>query len=108
MRLADLMPSQPVSRQIPASAAPFFQEYRFSDLDAEKDAFLVLERILRFGNREELHWLFHFYGEEKIKAWVGENGLRLLPYRRYNMWCTLLGLPRQEKPKTGVDRAWPY
>ncbi len=106
--MPDSASPQPVSRQIPASAAPFFQEYSFSDLDAEKDAYLVLERILRFGNREELYWLFHFYGEEKIKAWVSENGLRRLPYRRYNMWCILLGLPRQAKPKTGVDRAWPY
>ena len=106
--MADLMPSQPVSSQIPASAAPFFQEYHFSDLDAEKDANLVMERILAFGNREELRWLFHFYGEDKIKAWVSENGFRRLPYRRYNMWCMLLSLPKQAKPKTGVDRAWPF
>jgi len=102
------MPIQPVSRQIPASTAPFFQEYRFSDLDADKDLPLVIERILAFGNREELGWLFRFYGREKIKAWMSENGLRRLPYRRYNLWCVLLGLPRQERPKTGVERAWPY
>jgi hypothetical protein len=108
MRLPDLMPDQPVSRQIPASSAPYFQEYCFEELDAEKDSSLVMERILAFGDREELAWLFHFYGREKIKTWVGENGLRLLPYRRYNLWCVLLGLPRQDKLKTGVERAWPY
>jgi hypothetical protein len=108
MRLPDLMPTQPVSRQIPASAAPFFQEYRFSDLDPENDSSLVMERILAFGSREELGWLFRFFGRDKIKAWVGENGMRRLPYRRYNLWCVLLGLPRQDKPKIGVERAWPY
>jgi len=99
-----LIPPQPVSRQIPASTAPFFQEYHFGDLDAEKDAALVLERILAFGNREELSWLFSFYGREKIKVWVGENGLRRLPYRRYNMWCVLLDLPRPEKQEIGEGR----
>ncbi len=108
MHLPDLMPPQPVSRQIPTSTVPFFQEYRFDDLDAEKDAALVMERILALGSREELNWLFCFYGRQKITAWVGENGLRRLSYRRYNLWCVLLGLPRQDKPKTGVERAWPY
>jgi hypothetical protein len=106
--MPDSASPKPVSRQIPASAAPIFQEYRFNELDAEKDANLVMERILAFGNREELNWLFHFYDEMKIKTWLSENGLRRLPYRRYNMWCMLLGLPKQDKPKTGVDRAWPY
>lgn len=97
------MPAQLVPRQIPASAAPFFQEYRFSDLDVEKDSALVMERLLAYGNRDELNWLFHFYGQETIKTWVSENGLRRLPYRRYNMWCFLLGLPRKDKPKTGGE-----
>ena len=103
-----LVQTQPVPRQIPASAAPFFQEYPFNDLDSEKDAALVMERILALGNREELGWLFRFYGREKIRTWVGENGMHLLPYRRYNLWCVLLGLPRQGKPKIGVESAWPY
>lgn len=102
------MPEQPVSRQIPASSAPFFQEYRFEELDAEKDSSLVMERILAFGSQEELIWLFRFYGREKIKAWVNENGFRLLTYRRYNLWCVLLELPRQAKPKIGEERVWPY
>ncbi len=102
------MPDPSISRQIPASARPFFQEYRFEDLDADHDSALVMERILTYGSQEELAWLFHFYGREKIKAWVKENGFRRLPYLRYNLWCVLLELPRQAKPKVGEERAWPY
>jgi hypothetical protein len=47
MPLADFMPSQPVSHQIPASAAPFFQEYSFSDLDDDKDADLMFDNADR-------------------------------------------------------------
>ena len=62
MTLPDHMPPQPVSHQIPASTAPFFQEYCFIDLDADKDADLVIERILALGSREELGWPFCFFG----------------------------------------------
>jgi hypothetical protein len=101
LRLPDLTPDQPVSRQIPASPAPFFQGYCFEELDAAKDSSLVMERILAYGSQEELIWLFRFYGRKKIRTWVNENGFRLLTYGRYNLWCVLLGLSRQDKLKTG-------
>jgi hypothetical protein len=98
----------PLSSQIPDSSAPFFQEYHFEDLDVEKDSFVILERILSFGNREELAWLFHCYGKEKIENWVVDYGARRLPWRRYNLWCVLLDLPIVERSKIREPRAWPY
>lgn len=98
------MSTHPVPHHIPASAAPFFQEYRFETLDAEADGALVIERILAFGNREELAWLFHDYGRERIKNWVSENGARRLPWRRCNLWRVLLDLPQTPRG----PQAWPY
>ena len=98
------MTTHPFSSLIPASAAPFFQEYRFETLDAEADAPLVIERILAFGNREELAWLFHYYGRERIRDWVSENGQRRLGRRRCNMWQVLLDLPQTPRG----PQAWPY
>ena len=54
--------------EIPISAAPFFQEYVFSDLDADKHAGLVLERLLAYGDRQEVRWLFDTYGGSRIAA----------------------------------------
>jgi len=98
------MSTQSIPNQIPASTAAFFQEYRFETLDAEADAALVLERILAFGNREELAWLFHYYGRERIRDWVSENGLRRLPWRRCNLWRVLLDLSQISRG----PQAWPY
>ena len=77
---------------IPVSAKPFFQEYTFSKLDPREHASLVMERILAYGNRAEVRWVFDFYGVSQLQKWVSEDGLRLLPKRRYHLWCVVLDL----------------
>ena len=85
-----------MSPVIPASSAPFFQEYSFATLDPIVHAPLVIERILAYGNRSELRWLFDTYGKACLKNWVAENGSRLLPARRYHLWCVLFEIaPRR-------------
>lgn len=95
----------PKPASIPPSTAPFFQEYTFTELNAESDAALIIERILAYGNRAELRWLFDYYGKERIKKWVMEGGVRHLPRRRYHLWCILLDLPEFRSPRQQV---WPY
>ena len=77
---------------IPVSAKPFFQEYTFSKLDPREHASLVMERILAYGNRAEVRWVFDFYGVSQLQKWVSEDGLRLLPKHRYHLWCVVLDL----------------
>ena len=93
---------------IPISAKPFFQEYIFSKLDAHQHASLVIERILSYGNRVEVRWVFDFYGVSQFQRWVGENGLRLLPKRRYRLWCLVLDIePEITSTKANpVMNAW--
>jgi hypothetical protein len=79
---------------IPKSAAPFFQEYNFQRLDPTTDRSLIVARILAYGNREELRWLFNCYGRKEIQSWVIENGFTKLPLKRYNLWCVLLEVQR--------------
>jgi hypothetical protein len=77
---------------IPVSAKPFFQEYTFSKLDPREHASLIIERILAYGNRAEVRWVFDFYGVSQLQKWVSEDGSRLLPKRRYYLWCMVLDL----------------
>jgi hypothetical protein len=46
---------------IPVTAQPFFQEYDFKQIDPDRDADLVIERLLAFGNRDEVRWLVRRY-----------------------------------------------
>ncbi len=92
--------------QIPKSTAPFFQEYTFEKLDPVQHQDLVIERLLAYGNREEIRWLYHTYGRGQLRAWVSEMGARRLPRLRYNLWCVIFKLqPDQEILK---KRIWPY
>jgi hypothetical protein len=91
------MDEPPCDPQIPASAAPFFQEYDLKKLHVGTHAALIIERILAYGNRAELRWLVAAYGWEQIKEWIAETGVKRLPKGRYRLWCLVFDLPQIER-----------
>jgi hypothetical protein len=93
-------------QSVPKSSSAFFQEYRFETLDGVKHAALIMERLLAYGNRSEIRWLFDNYGVEEIRHWVKEHGERLLPRRRYALWRVLFDLPGNQIAER--HHAWPY
>ena len=90
--------------QIPASAAPFFQEYRLSSLDVTEHSALIIERILAYGSRAEVQWLLATYGRPAVRDWVERAGLQRLTWRRFHLWCLVFEIPLPEKPR----RIWPH
>jgi hypothetical protein len=91
---------------IPESTAAFFQEYPFEALDATTHARLIMERLLAFGNRSEIRWLFDTYGADAIRMWLEQDGERLLKRRRYELWRVLFDLPAHQIAEK--RQAWPY
>jgi hypothetical protein len=104
--------SQPTAQMtaagIPRGLAPCFKEYYLERLDPAQHAELVIERVLAYGDRRELRWLFDRYGRARISEWVQRLGARQLPWRRYNLWCVLLGLPSARRLRPEGQRIWPY
>jgi hypothetical protein len=98
--------SPDTSADIPRGLTPWLQEYDVEHLDPERHADLLIERVLAYGGRVEFAWLFRRYGEARVAGWVGAHGARRLPWRRYNLWCVLLELPRQERPRE--RQIWPH
>lgn len=94
--------------QLPRTLRPCFQEYNFDDLDPVHHSELIIERVLAYGNRQELCWLFYRYGREQITQWVTKMGARRLPWRRYNLWCVLLRLPPAQRLRPEGQRIWPH
>ena len=90
---------------IPRSLAPCFQEYDLEALDPAQHSDLLIERVLAYGDRRELRWLFSCYGRARVSEWVRRSGARRLPRRRYNLWCVLLELPLGSRPRLQI---WPY
>ncbi len=98
--------SETTEAGIPRSLAPCFQEYDLERLDPQQHGDLIIERLLAYGNRRELRWLFDYYGWTRITAWVERLGARRLPWRRYNLWCVLLGLPPARRLRTEEQQIW--
>ncbi len=77
---------------VPRSLAPFLQEYAIDDVDPEQGRYTLIERTLRYGNRAEIRWLFHHYGEPAIAEWVRRWGERALPRPHLAFWRVVLSL----------------
>jgi len=75
---------------IPSSLARLFQEYAFESIDINLHADTIIERTLEMGTWEELHWLFHNYGVQRISDYLRRFGHRRLSKISFNYWCKLL------------------
>jgi len=80
--------------QIPPSLAPFFQEYQLKNLDLKKSAPTIIERVLQYGNRAEIGWLFDIYPHEKIINWIRQWGKYALPEPHLTFWKLVLDLEK--------------
>ncbi len=75
---------------IPATLAPFFQEYDIALLTPQKDAATIIERTLRYGSRAELKWLFQEFPRAVICEWLKKWGSFALPPPHLSFWRLLL------------------
>jgi hypothetical protein len=82
--IADKHPSLPVS------LAPFFQEYDLAQLDPHRSASTIIERVLQFGNRQEIRWLFSVYSPHQVTNWVRQWGQYALPEPHLTFWKLVL------------------
>jgi len=79
-----------MSQTIPFTLAPFFQEYAFDQLDLQSATPLIIERVLQFGNRAELHWLFTQYPRTQIVDWFIRYAKERLPNPHRAFWQIIL------------------
>ena len=77
-------------KTIPHSLAPFFQEYDLAQLDLDRSRFTIIERILQFGDRQEIRWLFTVYPKQAIIDWISRWGEEALPEPHRTFWKLVL------------------
>jgi len=58
------------------------------NIDTEKNAQYIIERVLDFGNDGEVKWLYHFYDKSLLKSVVAKS--RSLMPETKNLWMLLL------------------
>jgi hypothetical protein len=81
---------------IPASLSPFFQEYDLARLDVQRSASTIIERVLQYGNRAEIHWLFSAYSRQQVSGWVDRWGRYALPEPHLTFWRLVLDSPEKK------------
>jgi hypothetical protein len=92
------------THNIPASLARLFQEYDFNCMDACSHANTIIERTLEMGTWEELHWLFHHYGIQRVIEYIQKHGHRRLSKMAFNYWCKLLKIKEYRRAPFGEIR----
>jgi hypothetical protein len=91
---------------IPESLLPYFQEYNLDALDVHRDANLIIQRTLEFGNWDEIRWLFLVYGRQRIRLFLRQYGERWLQPVTFNYWRKLLNLRRWRAAPFGKGEVW--
>ena len=78
--------------EIPSGLKHHLQEYDLVELDISRDADLIIQRTLEFGNWDEQRWLFVTYGSKRIRSFLRQHGERWLRPATFNYWRKLLKL----------------
>lgn len=65
-----------------------FWDVNPKNIDTEKNAQYVIERILDFGRDEEVRWMWNFYDKALLKK-VVERSRCLMPETK-NLWMLML------------------
>jgi hypothetical protein len=97
------MPIEIAPNRLPKTSEWLFPEYDFDRMNPEEYAGVVIERILERGTWGEVNWLFDYYGEDKLAAWVREHGFRLLSSRSFALWRLVLNLKDFVAPEWAVN-----
>ena len=71
--------------QIPVTSTLFW-DCDMNDLDVQKHARFIIERILSRGEVNDFSWAKKTYGDKKLKEVVVQN--RTLDKRSQNFWCS--------------------
>lgn len=84
------------SRQIPKFLQSYFWDVTYEELEVDKNAFLIIKRVLDRGNLRDVCWLIKTYGADGIKKVV--MGTRDLARPTGNFWADTLGLDKNLVP----------
>lgn len=99
-------------KPFPRFLKKYFWDVDFKEIDKTKNSRFVIERILEYGEKEAVRWLFKNYSLNQIKEVVSKT--RSLSSRSLFFWVLLLNLNKRRVKclkKSYLERRkifWPY
>ena len=85
-------------RSVPSSFAHLFPDFDVRSLHKERDAVLILARILERGGRRETAWASRHYSLSFRRHFIRKEGPRLLSARALRFWGWLWKVRAQSVP----------
>ena len=79
---------------LPTFLERYFWDTDFARLRLPERGFVVIERLLEYGDDAAIHWLKETFSAEAIARVVRES--RAISRRTANLWGMFLGIPREE------------
>lgn len=79
--------------KLPLFLKPCFWDVDFEKLDAEKQVYNIIGRILENGNQEAIQWLIQHYSKEQMAEVLFR--FRFVSPKSANYWVLILNLPRE-------------
>ncbi|MBI4314821.1 MAG: hypothetical protein HY872_09025 [Chloroflexi bacterium] len=95
---------------VPKSLAPHFQEFSLRKLNVQRDALVIMQRVLEYGDLAELRWLFETYGRSAINEFVRQRDESWLSRRAFYFWRRYFKLQSWKRaPNHHLrEQLWPF
>jgi len=99
-------------RKLPEFLKEYFWDVEFEKIDLEKRRVYVLRRILDYGDKKALSWMWKNFSEEDIKNIL--YNYRGLSLKSANFWAVIVGVKKEDvkclkrRLSKGLMTAWPY
>jgi hypothetical protein len=77
-------------RRLPRTFAPLFPEIDLRRLDVQRDARVVLARVLEHGRMEDVAWCVRHYGLDRIHTFFRDEGDPSLSPKTIAAWRLVL------------------
>lgn len=79
--------------QLPSWLAPLFPEYDIENVHLDRDADLILSRLLDRGDGRAARWVLRHFTKNQRRDFLRRQGRRLLSKRSLGFWCWLWNTP---------------
>ena len=90
----------------------YFWDVEFLDIDKKRNSRFIIERVLEYGDKKAIGWLFKNYSLREIKNVIYKT--RFLSTRSLSFWALFLNLNKNKircLKKSFLERRkifWPY
>lgn len=99
-------------RRLPVFLKKYFWDVKFEDIDQDRRRVYILKRILEYGDKEAVHWMWKNFKKSEIKYTL--TNFRGYSQKSANFWAFILGIKKEDVKclsrsfRETQKQFWPY